>query len=144
MDAANGRAGGTNRAERAFRTALIGGLRGRCPNCMVGPVFRSWFKVLEECPVCHLTYRPESGYYTGAMYLNYILSLFLIGPVYATTLLLDPRTASLEPWKLALFWGGSAGLISLAPMHFSYGLWLAMDFWLNPWEAGKPPELLSR
>lgn len=127
-----GSANGPAREKRKFREAIMGGLRGRCPHCARGLVFRSWFKVLDECPVCHLSYRPESGYYTGAMYLNYVLALILITPAFIASVLLYSRTASLEPWELAVIWGGAGVLISLGLMHFSYGVWLAVDYWLNP------------
>ncbi|HVC00111.1 MAG TPA: hypothetical protein VNJ12_12375, partial [Candidatus Dormibacteraeota bacterium] len=48
---------------RQFREALLCGLRERCPNCGRGPMFRGLFRMREECPVCHLSYWPESGYY---------------------------------------------------------------------------------
>lgn len=107
-------------------------------------MFRSWFKVHDECPVCRLTFQPESGYYTGAMYLSYVLSLIVILPAYLVSIILYPQTASLVPWQLAVIWGSGGVLLTLVLMHYSYGLWLALDFWLNPWEAGKPPEMLSR
>jgi uncharacterized protein (DUF983 family) len=129
---------------RPFREALACGLRGWCPHCARGPMFRSRFKMLDECPSCHLTYWPESGYYVGAMYLNFIVSFLLIAPMYAIWFLLDPRMPFLPGWKLAVIWVGGGALLSLGLMRYSYSLWLALDFWLNPWEAGKPPELLSR
>ncbi len=34
-------------------SALLRGLRGRCPNCGQGRLFRAFLKVADECPVCH-------------------------------------------------------------------------------------------
>lgn len=124
--------------------ALLLGLRGRCPNCAIGPIFRSRVKVLGECPVCHLTYWPESGYYLGAMFLDFIVSFLVITPVYVVSLILFPQMVSLPAWKQVVIWVVAGSLLPLLLMRWAYGIWLAVDFWLNPWEAGKPPELLSR
>jgi uncharacterized protein (DUF983 family) len=132
------------RAKRPFSEAVSAGLRGRCPNCMRGPVFRSWFKVRDDCPVCHLTYWPESGYYLGAMFLDYILSFMLVTPVYVLSLWLELGTGYQSPWKPVVMWVCGGALVSLGLMRYAYGLWLALDFWLSPWEVGKPPELLPR
>ena len=52
---------------------------GRCPRCGVGKVFESsnpysFSKMLEvrkECPNCHLDFIPEVGFYWGATYVAY-------------------------------------------------------------------------
>ncbi|MFM1959374.1 MAG: hypothetical protein RL588_891 [Pseudomonadota bacterium] len=36
----------------AFATALSRGLRGRCPHCGEGRLFRTYLKVNPECPAC--------------------------------------------------------------------------------------------
>ncbi len=107
-------------------------------------MFRSRFKLLDKCPSCHVTYWPESGYYVGAMYLNFIVWSLLLAPVYAASLLLAPRTAFLAAWKVLVIWVGGGALLLLALVRYCYSLWLALDFWLTPWEAGKPPEELPR
>jgi uncharacterized protein (DUF983 family) len=33
-------------------TAVLRGLRGRCPHCGEGRLFRAFLKVVDECPVC--------------------------------------------------------------------------------------------
>lgn len=134
----------TERRPKAFRQAVLGGLRGQCPNCGRGPIFRSRFTVLDQCPVCHLTYWPEPGYYVGAMYLDFIVSFLLIVPVVVVSVLFYPVMASLPAWKTVVIWVCGMAFVPLALMRICYGLWLSLDFWLNPWEAGKPPELMSR
>jgi uncharacterized protein (DUF983 family) len=129
---------------RPFRQTVLGGLCGRCPNCGRGPIFRSRFAMLEQCPVCHLTYWPESGYYVGAMYLDFIASFLLIVPAFVASVLYYPMMASLAAWKMVVIWVCGLALVPIALMRWCYGLWLSLDFWLNPWEAGKSPELLSR
>jgi len=107
-------------------------------------MFRSRFRLLDECPSCHLTYWPESGYYVGAMYMNFIASVLLVAPVFAACVLFAPRMLELPKCELAVIWVGGGALLSLSLMRYSYSLWLALDFWLMPWEAGKLPEELPR
>ena len=40
-------------ARRALWPALLRGLRGRCPNCGRGQIFRAYLKVADRCSVCH-------------------------------------------------------------------------------------------
>jgi uncharacterized protein (DUF983 family) len=52
----------------------------RCPRCRVGKIFHhSIFlglpKMNESCPVCHLLYEREPGYFLGAMYISYALAV---------------------------------------------------------------------
>jgi uncharacterized protein (DUF983 family) len=44
---------GDPRAHRALWPALLRGLRGRCPNCGRGRIFRAFLKVADRCSVCH-------------------------------------------------------------------------------------------
>jgi uncharacterized protein (DUF983 family) len=39
-------------ARRALAPALLRGLRGRCPNCGRGRIFRAFLKVADRCSVC--------------------------------------------------------------------------------------------
>lgn len=37
---------------RDTRTAVLRGLRGRCPNCGAGPLLGGYLRVRDHCPVC--------------------------------------------------------------------------------------------
>jgi len=45
---------------KLIRTALLRGLRKRCPHCGVGPLFRGWSQ-LERCSACGLTFVSNPG-----------------------------------------------------------------------------------
>jgi len=45
---------------KLIRTALLRGLRKRCPHCGVGPLFRGWSQ-LERCSACGLTFGSNPG-----------------------------------------------------------------------------------
>jgi uncharacterized protein (DUF983 family) len=45
--------------QRNVWTALKRGLRGRCPRCGQGKLFRAFLKVDHHCPVCGLDFSPH-------------------------------------------------------------------------------------
>src|SRR3954466_10852969 len=45
--------------KRDLWTALKRGLRGRCPRCGQGKLFRAFLKVDDHCPVCALDFTPH-------------------------------------------------------------------------------------
>jgi uncharacterized protein (DUF983 family) len=49
--------------------------RGTCPRCRSGPIFAGRVAMHDACPVCGLRFSRESGYFTGAMYVSYALSV---------------------------------------------------------------------
>ena len=54
--------------------------RHLCPRCRQGPIFRVplWrgpLTMYERCPVCRLKYDREPGYFLGALYFSYALSI---------------------------------------------------------------------
>lgn len=48
---------------------------GLCPRCRQGKIYRTLFKMNEQCEICHLPFRREQGYFLGALYVYYGLSL---------------------------------------------------------------------
>jgi uncharacterized protein (DUF983 family) len=63
-------------------------LHQRCPRCRVGKIFHhsiflGFPKMLECCPVCHLLYEREPGYFMGAMFISYGLGLLVIAVIAA-------------------------------------------------------------
>ena len=95
-----------------------------------------------ECPQCGLTYFRESGYYLGAMMINYALTAVVVLVAYLL-LLRAPELLHVSTEKKIALWLGLAVVVSLALMRHCYSLWLAMDYWLEPWEAPLPHGPLS-
>lgn len=110
-------------------------LRQRCPNCHQGPIFRGWpNRVYPRCPHCGLSYFREPGYYIGGMILTYIFAVMVLIAVYLATLLLPgmPHTSLSENETFAL-WILFTVLLSFLFVRPAYSLWLALDFWIEPW-----------
>lgn len=73
-------AGGAGASYHERVRALEGIVRQRCPRCRTGPIFRKpvwrgWLAMNERCPVCGLKLNREQGYFLGAMYLSFFLSI---------------------------------------------------------------------
>lgn len=103
----------------------------RCPNCGGRPIFETWFRMRERCPVCGIQLeRGESGYQVGAYMLNIIAAELCFAVLFVVVLL---ETWPSPPWTL-IQWGAPI-LMILAPIFFypySKTLFLAFDLIFRP------------
>lgn len=114
-------------SQRALRL-LRWGLGLRCPRCGAQSLCRTWFALHERCEVCRLRFEREQGYFLGAMYVNYGVTvvLALIG------------SFALEWWRpvsLTVQLGLWVAFCSLFPVFFfrySRSLWLSLDYLCDP------------
>ena len=120
-----------------FRRAISRGLRFRCPQCGEGRVFSSFFKMNDNCSVCGLSFYPESGYYAGAMYLDYMISAGIFLALFVPSLFL-PTFTRLTYMQKDLLWVIFGAILCLSMARPSYSLWLAIDFWIAPWKTEPP------
>src|SRR4029453_4883627 len=74
----------------SLRARLRVMLAGLCPRCRGARIFRGPFGMTETCPACGLRFERESGYFTGAMYVSYILALPVVGLCAALVYLVAP------------------------------------------------------
>jgi uncharacterized protein (DUF983 family) len=51
----------------------------RCPRCLQGKVYAGFLRMNDHCPVCDHRFEREPGYFLGAMYISYPMSVLLIG-----------------------------------------------------------------
>ena len=123
-------------AKRSFRGALIAAIRCRCPNCRQGLLFRGWpNRMFPRCPVCGLSYFRESGYYVGGMIFTYGMTAAVLVLVYFIQLAFSDAKSVTDNERLAI-WIVFALAVNLALMRNAYSLWLAMDYWMEPWSPG--------
>src|SRR5205085_4255759 len=66
-------------------------LRQRCPHCRTGRIFSGWLQMNALCPVCGLRFEREPGYFLGAMYFSYPLSIPILGFLMLALHLLFPE-----------------------------------------------------
>jgi uncharacterized protein (DUF983 family) len=111
------------------RSWVAGALRLRCPRCREGRLFRSLFDMPRHCPVCGLCFRPEPGYYTGAMYFSYLLALLILVPVYFALRWLLPAWSGAWVAVLAILL-----YLPLTPLVFRYSraLFIYLDRSADP------------
>jgi len=123
-----------------IRQAWQNFLHLHCPHCSRGRMFGGWFQVLPHCSNCGLAYFRESGYFIGGMIVDYIVTALLVTAIYVAQLLLPDLTHFSSETKLVL-WLGFAVAVALALMRHSYSFWLAIDYWIEPWEPPADPHL---
>lgn len=104
-------------------------LRGRCPRCGQGAMFRGQITMNTACAECSLRFDREEGYYSGAMYASYFLSIGVLTVIGIVVWLLLGAYWSLNPLMLL-----SAVLFLLTvPTIFRYSrvIWLHIDWAIN-------------
>jgi uncharacterized protein (DUF983 family) len=112
------------------------GLCLRCPRCGARSLFRTWWTMHERCAVCGLRFEREQGYFIGAMYINYGVTVVL------TLLGWFALEYSAQPsltLQLVLWIAFSMGFPVLFFRH-SRGLWLGFDYIFDPGAAAAPDQ----
>src|ERR687887_1288536 len=106
---------------------LMGILHQLCPRCGVGRIFRGSLlrgfpRMNERCPVCDLKFAREEGYFLGAMYISYGISVVVIC-LFAAVVWMLTR------WSLQKCAFGHAPVRPFAPgiALFSRVLWIYLD-----------------
>src|SRR3954453_12967990 len=51
----------------------------RCPRCLEGRIYSGFLRMNDNCPACGHHFEREPGYFLGAMYITYPLSIVVIG-----------------------------------------------------------------
>ncbi len=113
--------------------------RCQCPRCGLGPLFRSDVRMHRRCPLCGLSYYPESGFYLGGMILNYIVTVWIIIALYLLSLLLPDLTAWTVNVKI-LLWMIFTVAISLSLWRHTRSLWLGLNYWVEPDQPDPGPQ----
>ena len=107
----------------AFFTAVSRGLRGRCPHCGDGQMFRSYLKVNPACPACGVDlarYPADDGpaYFTMLIVGHLVIAPLLFIPwvwqASPAVVFLTAVTLSFLPWVKGAFIGHMAYLRATA------------------------------
>jgi uncharacterized protein (DUF983 family) len=111
------------------RTKLAAMLQGRCPRCRQRKIFTysvskiSKFDVMNNnCPCCDVRLEPEPGFYQGAMYVGYAITIACIGAI-SSILYLKGTTSE---WTYIFTIIGFMFLI--APLNYRYSRILYLHF----------------
>lgn len=92
-------------------------------------MFQNWVDTYKSCPVCHLVFERERGYFIGAMYFSYALAIPFVGLFLLLWYLLLP---DLHLWLQTLL--AIITFLPFVPMLYRYSrvLWLYFDRWAWP------------
>lgn len=124
----------------SFGRMLWRGMRRKCPRCGTGRVFRSWFKMVERCPTCHLRFERESDFWLGAYVINLAVTeglLVLALLVYVFQAVSDPTTPSTPVIVASLVFAVGA---PVAFFPFSRTIWAAIDLAMRPVPPDEAPD----
>src|ERR1700722_5553422 len=118
--------------QRSSVSAWQGILRGLCPRCRRGNIFRkSLWKfpgMHPRCSACGLKFEREDGYFLGAMYIGYGLGVVAIAA-------LSALVWAVLKWPLIK--SGEAGILLFLPLApvltwSARVLWIYMDQAIDP------------
>jgi uncharacterized protein (DUF983 family) len=112
------------RVIRAERRALA----LRCPRCGRAPLFRGWFAMNLVCAVCDLHFERAPGYWVGAIYVNYAVTVLIaVGGFF-----LLRQVAGLDTAGQLALWIPFVIAFPLWFFRYSRSLWLGLEYGLNP------------
>lgn len=108
----------------------------RCPRCGARTLFRGWLAMHERCASCHWRFEREQGYFLGAMYINYALT---VGIVLIGYFALASYTHISLGQQLVL-WGSVSVLCPCLLFRRARGVWLSFDYLFNPADEALPEQ----
>lgn len=103
---------GTHLEERDWRQAVSRGLRGRCPHCGKGRLFRAFLKPVDRCEVCG-----EDLHHQRADDLPPYIVITIVGHIIVGGLLLAEKFADWPMWLHMTIWPLLTILLSFALMQ---------------------------
>lgn len=124
-------------SSKGLSTAL---LQGKCPRCRKGDMFTfpvttiARFSVMnQECPVCGVRFEPEPGFYQGAMFVGYALSVASLVVLSILLYLLGNPSEWVYVGVISSFF------ILFAPLNYRYSRILYLHFFGGIRYEPEPP-----
>jgi uncharacterized protein (DUF983 family) len=110
---------------------VTGICHGKCPRCAEGRIFETFTKVRAKCAKCGLSFDRESGYFLGALYIEYGIAGAILAVL--TLILHAVLTLRLQTAILAAF----IVFLPFIPLtiHLSRTLWIYWDNAVDPQKA---------
>lgn len=103
--------------------ALVAGLKGRCPRCGKGPLFKAGLTLREACPACGQSYAFADSGDGPAVFAILILGFIVL----AAALWVEFRL--LPPWWVhALLWGLLTPLLAYVLLRVLKATLIALQF----------------
>ena len=102
-------------------------LRGKCPHCRQGKIFRSFWRMNQYCPHCQIQFEREAGFFLMSIYMGYAVDMIIVAPILVIMIL---KGFAIEPiLKVVVMI-----LLPLTPLVFRLTrlIWLYLDDALDP------------
>ena len=112
------------RVLRAFRAGVF----LKCPRCGMGGLFDGFFRMRPECSHCRLKFEREQGFFVGAIYVNYAVTVLIALPGF---FLLD-YYAEISLSQQLMLWGAFTVFFPILFFRHSRGLWLSLAYLFDP------------
>lgn len=103
---------------------VMRGVRLRCPRCGETPLYAGLFRMHPACAECGMRYEREAGYFVGAIYVNYAMTVAIAA---GTVLALD-WWIGLTLTQQLVVGIALAALLPLVFFRYSRSLWLCVDY----------------
>jgi uncharacterized protein (DUF983 family) len=104
-------------------------LRQRCPHCCQGKIYERGMQMHTICPVCHLRFEREPGYFLGSLYISYgMATICLLFGLWIGSMLMPNLDLG---WVVLI---AAACFIPFVPMVTRYAkvIWIFFDRWAWP------------
>jgi uncharacterized protein (DUF983 family) len=104
-------------------SAGLSGLKGRCPRCGKGPLFKQAIVVRDRCASCDLSYGFADAGDGPAIFAIFILGFVVLGGA-----LIAEFKYQVPVWFHVVAWGVSTPLLALGLIRVLKGLLIAQQF----------------
>ncbi len=94
----------------------------------MAPLFRSLFTMYPQCRVCELRFEREQGYFLGAIYINYAVTVVIM---LAGFFILE-YTTDVSLAQQIILWCIFGVLFPMLFYRYSKSLWLSIDCIFDP------------
>lgn len=105
-------------------TALLRGVRLKCPACGRSSIVERPFKIKHHCPACNALFKREDGFFVGAIMANVVTTELVILFIYLLTMPIIGSHYQLVLMVLLAL----ALLFPVAFYHHSWSAWLGLDY----------------
>ena len=122
------------------RSTMIRGLRGQCPRCGNGKLFRAWIKPVDHCAACHHDWSVQQADDFPAY-----IGIFIVGHLLAPVVIAMIATFGMSAWLTLAIILPLAVIMLIAMLQPVKGGVIAMLWW---WGVGaftqerRPPAAL--
>jgi uncharacterized protein (DUF983 family) len=110
---------------------FLAGLRGKCPRCGEGALFRSGLTLAERCPKCDLDYGFADSGDGPAVFAIFILGFLVLGGALLVEFRLHPPV-----WVHVVLWGALTPLLAVVLLRVLKATLIALQFKHKAGEAG--------